>query len=46
MSKGFDDLLKRVSECSRKKVAVAVAEDEPVLEAVKAAKERASRTLS
>ena len=28
MSKGFDDLLKRVSECSRKKVAVAVAEDE------------------
>ncbi len=40
MSKGFDDLLKRVSECSRKKVAVAVAEDEPVLEAVKAAKEQ------
>ncbi len=40
MSKGFDDLLKRVSECSRKKVAVAVAEDEPVLEAIKAAKEQ------
>ena len=40
MSKGFDDLLKKVSECSRKKVAVAVAEDEPVLEAVKAAKEK------
>jgi phosphate butyryltransferase len=40
MSKGFDDLLKKVSECSLKKVAVAVAEDEPVLEAVKAAKEQ------
>ena len=40
MSKGFDDLLKKVSECSRKTVAVAVAEDEPVLEAVKAAKEK------
>ena len=40
MSKGFDDLLKRVSECSRKKVAVAVAEDEPVLESVKSAKEQ------
>lgn len=40
MSKGFDDLLKKVASCSRKKVAVAVAEDEPVLEAVKAAKEQ------
>lgn len=40
MSKGFEDLLKKVSECSRKTVAVAVAEDEPVLEAVKAAKEK------
>lgn len=40
MSKGFDDLLKKVSTCSKKKVAVAVAEDAPVLEAVKAAKEQ------
>lgn len=40
MSKGFDDLLKKVSECSRKTVAVAAAEDDAVLEAVKAAKER------
>ena len=39
MTKGFDDLLKKVSECSKKTVAVAVAEDAPVLEAVKAAKE-------
>ena len=27
MSKGFDDLLKKVAECSKKTVAVAVAED-------------------
>lgn len=40
MSKGFDDLLKKVATCSKKKVAVAVAEDAPVLEAVKAAKEQ------
>lgn len=40
MSKGFDDLLKKVSECSKKKVAVAVAQDAPVLEAVQAAKEQ------
>ena len=40
MSKGFDDLLKKFSECSKKKVAVAVAQDAPVLEAVKAAKEK------
>lgn len=40
MNKGFDDLLKKVSECSKKKVAVAVAQDAPVLEAVKAAKEQ------
>lgn len=32
MSKGFKDLLKKVYECDRKTVAVAVAEDEPVLE--------------
>lgn len=36
----FDKLLAKVSECSRKKVAVAVAQDEPVLEAVREAKER------
>ena len=36
----FDNLLAKVSECSRKKVAVAVAQDEPVLEAVREAKER------
>ncbi|MCD8039753.1 MAG: phosphate butyryltransferase [Lachnospiraceae bacterium] len=40
MSKGFEDLLKKVSECSLKTVAVAVAEDEPVLEAVRAAKQK------
>ena len=40
MTKGFDDLLKKVSECSKKTVAVAVAEDAPVLEAIKAAKEQ------
>lgn len=40
MSKNFDDLLAKVSSCSKKKVAVAVAQDKPVLEAVKAAKER------
>ncbi len=40
MSKGFKDLLQKVYECDRKTVAVAVAEDEPVLEAVQAAKEK------
>ena len=40
MTKSFDDLLSKVSECSIKKVAVAVAQDSAVLEAVKAAKER------
>ena len=40
MSKSFDDLLSQVTSCSLKKVAVAVAQDEPVLEAVKIAKER------
>lgn len=40
MSKNFDDLLSKVKECRRKKVAVAVAQDEPVLEAIKAAKEK------
>ena len=40
MSKGFNDLLAKVSECSRKKLSVACAQDKAVLEAVKAAKER------
>lgn len=40
MSKGFDDLLSKVSECSRKKVSVAVAQDGPVLEAVEVARQR------
>lgn len=40
MSRSFDDLLSQVASCSLKKVAVAVAQDEPVLEAVKLAKER------
>lgn len=40
MSKSFEDLIKKVSECERKKVAVAVAQDDAVLEAVMAAKER------
>lgn len=37
MSKSFDDLLSRVKEIPIKKVAVAVAQDEPVLEALKEA---------
>ena len=40
MTKSFDDLLAKVSECSKKTVAVACAQDDAVLEAVKAAKER------
>lgn len=40
MSKGFDGLLERISTCETKKVAVAVAQDDAVLEAVIAAKER------
>ncbi|MDZ4957002.1 phosphate butyryltransferase, partial [Clostridium perfringens] len=40
MSRNFDDLLQKINGCAKKKVAVAVAQDEPVLEAVKAAKER------
>ncbi|MCR5596321.1 MAG: phosphate butyryltransferase [Lachnospiraceae bacterium] len=40
MSKNFDDLLSRVEKCSKKKLSVACAQDEAVLEAVKAAKER------
>lgn len=40
MSKGFNDLVAKASIGAMKKVAVAVAQDAPVLEAVKAAKER------
>ena len=40
MSKSFEDLLAQVAECPIKKVAVACAQDDAVLEAVKAAKER------
>lgn len=40
MIKSFDELLKKASEQPIKKVAVAVAEDKPVLEAVKDAKEK------
>ena len=40
MVKKFDDLISKVTECSVKTVSVAVAQDEAVLEAVKAAKER------
>ncbi|MEG0377778.1 MAG: phosphate acyltransferase, partial [Eubacterium sp.] len=40
MKKGFEDLISKVGTCSKKTVAVAVAQDEPVLEAVKSAKER------
>lgn len=40
MSKSFDDLISKATACGGKKIAVAVAQDEPVLEAVKVAKER------
>lgn len=40
MSKSFDELLSSVAECGMKKVAVAVAQDSAVLEAVDAAKKR------
>lgn len=40
MSKNFDDLLIKANEISNKKVAVAVAQDKPVLEAIKLAKEK------
>ncbi|MGL5150709.1 MAG: phosphate butyryltransferase [Clostridium sp.] len=38
MSKNFDELLSKLKEAKTKKVAVAVAQDEPVLEAIKEAK--------
>ena len=40
MSKTFADLIAKVNECGTKKVAVAVAQDSAVLEAVKVAKDR------
>ena len=40
MSKNFDDLLSKLKVAETKKLSVAVAQDEPVLEAVKAAKDR------
>ena len=40
MSKSFDDLIIRLSQVEKKKVSVAVAQDDEVLLAVKAAKER------
>lgn len=40
MSKSFDELISKATSCGRKKISVAVAQDEPVLEAVKIAKER------
>ena len=40
MTKTFDDLLAKVSACSTKTVAVAVAQDDAVLEAIAEAKKR------
>ena len=40
MTKSFDDLIQRLSQVETKKVSVAVAQDDEVLLAVKAAKER------
>lgn len=40
MSKGFNDLVAKAGTGERKRVSVAVAQDAPVLEAVRAAKER------
>ena len=40
MAKNFDDLLSKVSQCSKKRLSVACAQDKAVLEAVKAAKQR------
>ena len=40
MAKNFKELLSKVSECSKKTLAVACAQDQAVLEAVKEANER------
>ena len=43
MSKSFDELVSKATSCGTKKLAVAVAQDDAVLEAVKIAKERGNR---
>ena len=40
MKQGFDEIIAKVKECGKKTVAVSVAQDSAVLEAVRAAKER------
>lgn len=40
MKKGFDDIISKVKECGMKKIAVSVAQDSAVLEAVREAKRR------
>ncbi|MBR1930747.1 MAG: phosphate butyryltransferase [Lachnospiraceae bacterium] len=40
MKQGFDEIISKVKECGKKTVAVSVAQDSAVLEAVQAAKER------
>lgn len=40
MGRKFEEIIEKVKTCGRKKVAVSVAQDEAVLEAVRAAKER------
>lgn len=40
MNKSFDEIISKVKECGMKKVAVSVAQDDAVLEAVKEAKKR------
>ena len=40
MNKSFEDLLSKLKGTKRKKVAVAVAQDEPVLEAIKEANDK------
>ena len=40
MKQGFEEIVAKVKECGKKTVAVSVAQDEAVLEAVRAAKER------
>ena len=40
MSKGFADIIDKVNGCAMKKVAVAAAQDDAVLEAVREAKKR------
>ena len=42
MKQGFDDVMAKVKQCGKKTVAVSVAQDSAVLEAVKEAKARGS----